>query len=505
MRTQVLHLEAYDDRHSISDKLEWGQAERAILIWPLRGRPLANKLDLMLIHRRCQTAGMKVALVCRDAEIKEYAQGLDIPVFRSLRKAQQVAWEYTLPPADDSKFKPPRKFTRQELKEQLETAGQNGWSQLKPVRIISVVLAVLSLLTLVVFLVPSASISYLPKLETQSLGITLQASPDVTGFNLSGMVSVETVTVSVEGRDEIATSGSVGVADQAATGLIEFTNVTNQSVTIPAGTTVRTSDPGNSIRFVTSTDAVVEGQAGARVSIPIEAVNPGTNSNLPANSLLVIDGSLALSLTVTNPEPTSGGSQRSAAAPSLDDYDTLNQRLIDSLWENALAELENTLNAGDVLLFDQPANIAISEESFSPAEPLPSDTLSLLLRVDFDVLVIRWETLQAMGNAILDVTLPQGYSSQPDTLTVSGVSDPVQSEEGSISWEVVIFRQIFTSQDLPAVQSQIVGKSAPQAAQIMVEQLELPAPPEIKVTPEWWPWLPWLQTRITITDLREGE
>ena len=127
MKTQILHLESYDDRHSISDRLDWGQAERAILIWPMRGNPLSNKLDLKLIHRRCQTAGMKLALVCREPEIKEYAQGLNIPVFRSLRKAQQVAWEYSLPETDQPIAKPERKFSREELNQQLHASRQPGW------------------------------------------------------------------------------------------------------------------------------------------------------------------------------------------------------------------------------------------------------------------------------------------------------------------------------------------------------------------------------------------
>ena len=55
MKTQVIHLESYDDRHSILDRLNWGQADRIIMIWPLRGTPLDHKLDLKLIHRRCLT------------------------------------------------------------------------------------------------------------------------------------------------------------------------------------------------------------------------------------------------------------------------------------------------------------------------------------------------------------------------------------------------------------------------------------------------------------------
>jgi hypothetical protein len=103
------------------------------------------------------------------------------------------------------------------------------------------------------------------------------------------------------------------------------------------------------------------------------------------------------------------------------------------------------------------------------------------------------------------VTLPAGYASQPDTLMVSGVSEPILNEDGSSNWEVVIIRQIFTSQNLSSARDQIVGKSSEQAAQILIDQLELTEQPEIEITPSWWPWLPWLKSRITIIDLREGE
>lgn len=506
MRTQILHLESYDDRHSIFDKLDWGQADRAILIWPMRGQPLSNKLDLKLIHRRCQTSGMKLALVCRDASIKEYAQGLNIPVFRSLRKAKQIAWEYSLPETEDQVAKKPeRKFSREELQQQLDTNKLPNWADQRAARISAVVVSFLAILALVFFLVPSAKVNYLPELEAQSLQLTLSADPNITTFNLSGTIPLETITVSVEGRSDLASSGEIGIPYQTATGLIEFTNITNQTVTIPAGSTIRTANTENSIRFVTSTEASIEANVGATATVPIEAVNPGPSSNLPENELILIDGSLSLNLTATNPQPTTGGSERVSAAPTLDDYDTLHDQLIESLWENALGELENSLNPKDIILYSEPSHTAISEESYSPEEPQPSDTLSLLLRVDFDVLVIRWETIQAMGNAILDATLPEGYSSQTDTLSLTSVSDPVTGEENTTSWDVLIFRQIFTSRNLPKALKAIVGKSPSRAINILEDQLGLPSEPDIAISPSWWPWLPMLETRINLIDIREAQ
>ncbi|MEN8240368.1 MAG: baseplate J/gp47 family protein [Chloroflexota bacterium] len=502
MKTQILHLEVYDDRHSISDKLDWGRADRAILIWPLRGQPLSNKLDLNLIQRRCQTAGMKLALVCRDPSIKEYALGLDIPVFRSLRKAQQVAWEYSLPPEDAlADYQPERKLTRQELKQQITPTQETNWMELPQARISAVVISLLALLTMVIFLVPSAQITYLPKLETQSLQLEILADPKISAFNLSGTLPVENVTVSVEGRSELDVSGELGIPFQSASGLIEFTNITNRALTIPTGTEIRTTDPASTIRFITSTAASLPGEVGAAVSVPIEAVNPGSNSNLPENTLVVVDGELSLSLTAVNPQPTSGGTEQLSAAPTLEDYDLLHDQLITSLQENALAELETTNAALDIILFNQPAHITISEETYLPEQPQPTDSLSLLLRVDFDVYVIRWETFQAMGNAILDATLAEEFTSQPDTFSMSQVSDPILGADDTSTWEVIIFRQVFASRDLPEALKMITGKSTDQASLILTDELDLAADPDIIISPSWWPWLPLLGTRITLNDI----
>lgn len=506
MKTQILHLESYDDRHSIFDKLDWGQADRAILIWPLRGQPLSSKLDLKLIHRRCQTSGMKLALVCRDASIKEYAQGLNIPVFRSLRKAQQIAWEYAIAVDEEqTRRRPERKFSREELKQQVHSRRQPGWADKPRVRLASISTSIMAVLALVIFLVPSAQVSYLPKLDTQTLQLNLVTDPNIRSFNLSGTIPIEAVTISVEGRADLESSGEIGIPDQAATGLIEFTNITNSPVSVPKGTTIRTANSGTSIRFITLTQTNLAGAVGATATVPIEAVNPGSSSNVAENELVMIDGNLGLSLTATNPEPTSGGSDRVSAAPTLEDYDTLRNQLIDSLWENALEELENSLQAKDIILYPEPSHIAISEERFSPEEPQPSNSLSLLLRVEFDVQVIRWETFQAMGNAILDATIPEGYTSQPDTLSYSEVTDPNPGENDTSSWEVLIFRQIFTSRNLPEAVKAIAGKPSPEAAKILQENLELPNKPEIQISPSWWRWLPLLETRINLSDLRGAE
>lgn len=500
MKTQVINLESYDDRHSILDKLKWGQADRVILLFPLRNMPLSNKLDLKLIQRHCHTNETKLALVTKNQQIIDVAYELNIPVFPSLRKAQKIAWEYMTRP-EKPPTRPEKKRTRQELAALVGHERQPGWSDKKAVRITAFTLSMLALLALAAFLIPGATIEYLPELETQSLTLTLTASPEFTTFNLSGAVPARLVTISVEGRRSLDPSGTISIPAQNASGLIEITNLTDQEITIPAGTIIRTPAPTNPIRFRTSIETTLEATVGAKVAVPIEAENPGENGNLPENTLVQIEGNLSRSLTAINPEPTSGGTTTETTAPTLDDYDQLATELLDALWETALDEARSGQHEQDILLDDQPQSVIIIEETFTPPDPQPSATLDLLLRVDYQILAIRWEDLSAMGNAILDATLSEGYAAQTETLTLTSLTEPVAGEDGQITWEASFSRQIFTtSEEAKAIQA-IRGQQIDKAAGTFQTTLDLPYKPEITVFPEWWPLMPFLDFRINTLDI----
>lgn len=502
MKTQIVHLESFDDRHSVLDKLNWGQADRVIITWPLRGTPLESKLDLKLIHRRCQAADIKLALVCKKRQILDFAYELGIPVFRSLRQAQRVPWEYSLSPSRLPQ-KPEHTRTREQLAELVRGTPESAWTQSKPARISAFAVSILSVLALVIFIVPGAQIRYLPSVETQNLPLSISANPEYPAFNLSGAIPAHHLSVTVEGRGEIESSGETGIPDSPATGIVIFTNLTNQEVTVPTGTVVRTADSTSSIRFTTTSEATLSPESGASTNVPVEAANPGPLGNLPANSLAIIEGDLARTLTVTNPDPTRGGSQRLSPAPALEDYQTLSEDLLASLWQTALDEAASTLEEKDVILDSNPRKVVILEENFSPAEPQPSSTLTLILRVEYEIMYLEWNELQAMGNAILDVSLSPGYNAQPQTFEIVSLSKPVIDDEEQVAWEVELTRQIFTVEKLPQAVKQIRGQSPEEAAKILQTEMNLSSRPDISTFPEWWPILPLLEFRIQAIDLHQ--
>jgi hypothetical protein len=500
MKTQVIHLESYDDRHSVLDRLNWGQADRIILIWPLRGNPLQDKLDLKLIHRRCSSSQIKLALVCRNREIAEEAHALGIPVFRSLRQAQRTAWEYSLPMPSDPE-RPPSSHTREELSSLIHESAPPAWMQQRSVRIGSVVASLLAILVMVVFLVPGARIEYTPTFEIQNLEIILLADPEINAFNLAGSIPARGLSISVEGRAETEPSGQTGIPDKSAAGIIELTNLTDQELLIPTGTLIRTADPNSSIRFATSTASTLPGESGATTLIPIEALNPGSNSNLPASTLVIVEGDLAIQVTATNPEPTSGGSEKQSASPTSEDYESLRSELLASLWDSAQQEAILSLGGQDVILDTSPRKVTIVEEVFTPAKPEPARSLTLTLQVEYEILYLAWEDLTAMGNAALDAILPAGLSARPETLELQPTGMPVFLEDGRAEWEVIFTRLTFQSSQIQPAISDVLGRSPDKARDILQTELDLAAPPEITMFPEWWPLMPLMEFRIQVIDL----
>ncbi len=499
MKTQILHLESFDDRHSVLDKLNWGQADRVIMVWPVRGVPLANKLDLKLIHRRCQSSEMKLALVCKKREIIDFASELGIPVFRSLRQAQRVAWEYTLPPHQEIQ-RPANKRSQEELARLIQESAPAAWTQTKAFRLTAFTISIISVLVLAAYLIPGARIEYLPKFETQTLPLTISASPEYQTYNLSGAIPAYHLTVTVEGRRESEASGQTGIPDNPAKGIIVFTNLTDQAITIPQGTIIRTTDPISPYRFTTLSETTINPESGATTRVPIECTNPGPQGNLPENSLVVIEGDLSRSLTATNPEPTSGGDERLSRSPTLDDYQTLSEDLLTSLWQTALDEADLILEEKDLVVDTEPRTAVILEETFTPPEPEPSSTLSLLLRVEYEILYLKWSELQSMGNAILDVTLPEGYGTQSQTISIDSLTPPEVDETEQVLWEVEISRQIFTVQALPQTIDRILGRTPEKASQIFQTEMGLSQKPTISLFPEWWPLIPLSEVRIeTVT------
>jgi hypothetical protein len=495
MKTQIIRLDGYDDVTSACDKLTWGKAGRIVMVWPERGRVLASRLELNLLLRRSRELGAQLALVTRDGEVTALARDLGIPVFRQLEKAQRGAWR-------SGRRKPtpwPVRRGIAGLRTVNPRAGPGEKSILNALaaRLIIFSLAILAMLGLAGFVLPSATIRLALPQVPQKIRWQGQALAAQSGAGQANIIPLHSTELVVEARDGLQTTGLVREPVLAASGMARFTNLTALPVDIPAGTAVSTGDAAP-VRFATVAAAQAPAGVGKTVDVSIRAQMAGLMGNLPKDSLNTLQGTPGLQLTVNNPAPTSGGTERVYPAPDDTDRAALKKSLLEVLRKNALEQASAQLPEGALLI---PASLnqgeVIADQSF-PADRQPSDRLEESLRARYTIAYLAKGDLQNAAAAALDAALPSGYRAVDGPVQVELVSQPVMSVAGAAAWQIDATRQI--EPILPAGQAAnwVRGRPVSEAAAALSDRYHLAASPTIQIQPQGWPWLPFLAFRIEV-------
>jgi hypothetical protein len=507
MKTRILQLEPHDDVLSTRDKMGWVKGGRILLVWPERARMLNRRLDLILLQRRSQELGAQLALVTHDPDVHYYAPRLGIPVFKSLRRAQtahwRVPWRFRKKQDEGTPIlaegnAPTDQAETRSRAERLAARPEPPYPRLSlTTRMVFFTLGVLALLAIAATLVPAAQVRLNPETRSQQVSLSVTADPESEAVDMAGRVPARLVTVTVEGRDSLPTSGSIQVPGDLASGEVLFTNLTDQAVNIPEGTAVRSPEIG-AIRFEVTRAGEVPAGSGQTITLPVRSLTPGSDGNLPAGKLSAIEGLLGTQLVVTNPESTRNGTDRREPAPTEADRRQLYERLYDSLQETALSELQNKLAESDLLI---PASLSLAQtlaEDIQPDGLQPADHLDLRLRLEFQAQFISAEDLRSLAGQVLDARLEPGYSAVDGTLQIDSLTPPVLGEDGLTRWVMKARRQIGSNLSEPQVVRLALGLDPEQAQKRLAAELRLAKEPEIVLTPSWWPRMPILPFRIVI-------
>jgi len=507
MKTQIIQLEPHDDIYSARDKMGWGQTARILLVWPTRGRVLDRRLDLIMLKRHSAELGSQLALVVRHPSVRYHAANLGIPLYNSIRKAEKDHWR----PERKQRVQLPLTIKRQStelwrkrhIPMQLEGLKEAAHPQaprwiLHPItRVAAFTLGVLGVLAIAALLIPSAELQLTPETRRDAINISVAANPEYQDVDLSGTVPARWDTVIVEGRGEISTSGSIPLPDHFARGNVTFTNLTDQTLPLSAGLVVTTLDDPP-VRFATTALVIITpGDEG--VSVPIEALSPGSGGNVPAESILAIEGPLGLELTAVNSTPTSGGKDRNVPAPNAEDYEQLYAQLFETLAESALQEISGNLGADDLLISQAADLIESHEETYTPVEPAPSDQLHLVLRLEFQALTVSGADLRELGRTALETNLPKSFNPKPESLQLNNLGKVMLDEDDlTAQWRMRAQWQIDAQLDQTQAIKLAIGLPPTEAAQRLTDELPLESPAQIAPKPAWWPRLPFLPFRISV-------
>ncbi len=498
MKTQIIQLDEHDDVLSAKDKIGWSQANRVLLIWPDEGDILSRRIDLVLLQRHVQGLGGRLALITRSRQVKNYARRLGVPVFRSPKQAQRVPWRSIPKKSIGETASKERRNQLFKLREQA-LAGRPRLPSGILQRLVPFLGGFLAVAALVFFFLPSAAITLDPVEQPQDVTLDVWADPTILSPNASGSIPAHIVSVVVEGQQQAASTGRATLPAATSIGFVRLTNLTGAEVGVPAGTVVLTLD-SPPVRFETSERATVAAGPGMQTDVPVRSILAGSGGNVAPGEIAAIEGSLGLSLSVDNAEPTSGGADRNSPSPSDADYDSLRAALIGQLQQDALAQMQAGLEQGFTLLKTGLRQRAVLQETRQPEAGQPGERLLLKMRVEYTTWTVSEQDTRHMAETVLNAGLPGGFLDVPGSLEMQNLSEP-QPEGDRIHWQIHAARRIYHPVDPAGIARSIAGRSPNQASQLLRQQISLQSDPVIQITPGWWRRLPFLTLRIQVVEL----
>ncbi len=292
------------------------------------------------------------------------------------------------------------------------------------------------------------------------------------------------------------------VEETAATGTVRFRNVDFTSAnTIPAGSIV--SAPGG-IRFRTNKSVTVGAASlvGLQIvpksaSVGVTAVKPGPDGNLEPNTILTIPrGESPLTLSVNNPEATTGGTR--------EEFPKITQKDVDA----ALAALEVALQAefeeqlADPALappgstvFPETASLGEATPSVDPATLVGTEAASfeLGLSATGTVVAVNDEPVAAIAETRLLESVASGSELVEGSIEVT--VGPAVVIGGEVTFPVTASATQVAVLDPAELEAMVLGKTPDEAAAILAPY----GTATILLSPDWVSTIPTFANRVDLT------
>lgn len=477
--------------------MSWAKTPRILLVWPKYEKVTLRQVDLKVLQRHALSLGAQLGLVTRTRRVREDAEALKIPVFESTGQAQRVAWPRPRRTRTRLMGHAPRKDLREQRDQLPAGAEREAWSKHPIMRIGAFLLGVASMLVLVALFIPRAQIILQPKSKVQSIVLPVTASPSVDSVFITGNIPAREQRVIVDGSETVVVTGEGVTPQSKAKGNVIFRNLTQQSITVPAGTIVKTVD---NMRFATTSASEMDAGVGKMLELPIEALEAGLSGNVDAETINVVEGRLGLSMSVTNPEATSGGREIPSVQASETDRERAKDQLMETLKNEARAQLEDQMKSDDTIFEDTFAISQILSEVYDPPAGAAGTKLTLTMQVEFSTLYASAQDLTKLAALALNASLPSGFraAAGSEALTVKPVTKPTVNNQGSAHWTVRAERRIVQQINDSQVTQLIQGIRSQRVKSLLEKNLPLEGSPKISLSPSWWPWVPIVPFRISV-------
>jgi hypothetical protein len=134
---------------------------------------------------------------------------------------------------------------------------------------------------------------------------------------LDGRVPGRLLETEMEANERLPASGERKDPDAIARGSVTFVSRVAENIVVPQGSRVATA---TGLQFQTMAPATILPPAGSRAAVIVEALTPGTISNVPALNIdRLLDQNLALKVAVVQEQAMTGGTDKEVRLVSNDD------------------------------------------------------------------------------------------------------------------------------------------------------------------------------------------
>jgi hypothetical protein len=315
-------------------------------------------------------------------------------------------------------------------------------------------------------------------------------------------MNAQTLTASVTAKVTGSATGSRSELAKAR-GSARFTNQDTQDVRVPKGTVVRTR---NNVFFQTLEEKVIPRSqitvippfvTFGSVDIAIEAVEPGPQGNVAANTITTSDRS---SYSVTNPQPTSGGDSKKIPVVTQTDYDLAVARSDDPLRAAGNDQVERWKKQVD----SKQAVYGVSVRRTSvtaPGEIVGKElkegqpTFELTVAGDATGYSVAASEPRATALTKLRAQADPEHDIDGDHAIIDVVVGPAVASDG-VHWRVRGRASQFPRVNRAALSAALAGHGFGEIRDV-VEQRRLSVV-RVTIWPAWWPRLPVLDSRIDI-------
>ncbi|MFN8639058.1 MAG: hypothetical protein U0360_06290 [Dehalococcoidia bacterium] len=340
----------------------------------------------------------------------------------------------------------------------------------------------------IVYTVPTARIEVAPPAEPIEADLLVRVNPlastfDVAGRTLPALAQQRTVRAVVSAP----TTGSVRVGDRPALVRLDFRNAGPGVIELPRGAVVR----DDSLRGFATVDPI-RIEPGEAASVDAIAMRPGTAGNIPPDTIKRIDDAPS-GLTVSNPTPGHGGSDRVAAGVAQADVDRVHRLAEDVLTRVALRQLQEEYDGG--LVIAEGASVAmLAQQPFQQLDEA-SEVFSAEYVGRASVPVVLPDVAAAFAERYLAPQVPSGRTIVPGAARLAfaaGASGDAIRQAIPVRLSSATVPRI----DGAALAGEVTGANPAEARTLLRQRLHLASDPEVTLGPVWLPW-PWLPRRAS--------